>query len=87
MRLNILWKNGKFNSIYGMCVTNEIRNNVEFKDEWIESELTNDEILEKLLEQKEKAFLSYSYGVWVTAFARYNLLSNLIKLDNKVIYR
>lgn len=70
-----------------MCVTNEIRNNVEFKDEWIELELTNDEILEKLLEQKEKAFLSYSYGVWVTAFARYNLLSNLIKLDNKVIYR
>lgn len=70
-----------------MCVTNEIRNNVEFKDEWIETDLTNDEILEKLLTQKEKAFLSYSYGVWVTAYARYNLLSNLIKLDNKVIYR
>lgn len=69
-----------------MCVTNEIRNNVEFTDEWIETELTNNEILEKLLEQKEKAFLSYSYGVWVTAYARYNLLSNLVKLDNKVIY-
>lgn len=47
-------------------MTNEIRNNVEFNDEWIETELTNDEILEKLLRQKEKAFLSYSYGVWVT---------------------
>ena len=25
-------------------------------------------------------------GVWVTAYARYNLISNLIKLDKKVIY-
>ena len=39
VRLNILWKNGKFNSIYGMCVTNEIRNNVEFNDEWFETEV------------------------------------------------
>ena len=25
-------------------------------------------------------------GVWVTAYARYNLISNLIKLDKKVAY-
>lgn len=70
-----------------MCVTNEIRDNVIYNNiEWDEVELTNQEIIEKLNEQKENPFLSYSYGVWVTAYARYNLLSNLVKLDNKVIY-
>ena len=60
-------KSGKFNSIYGMCVTNEIRDDVIFdNEEWKEKELTNVEITEKLNEQKETAFLSYSYGVWVT---------------------
>lgn len=60
-------KSGKFNSIYGMCVTNEIRDEVIFNNvEWKENELTNVEIIEKLNEQKETAFLSYSYGVWVT---------------------
>lgn len=60
-------KSGKFNSIYGMCVTNEIRDDVIFdNEEWKEKELTNVEIIEKLNEQKETAFLSYSYGVWVT---------------------
>ena len=70
-----------------MCVTNEIRDNVIYNNiEWDEVELTNEEIIEKLNEQKENPFLSYSYGVWVTAYARFNLLSNLVKLDNKVIY-
>ena len=60
-------KSGKFNSIYGMCVTNEIRDDVIFDNvEWKEKKLTNVEIIEKLNEQKETAFLSYSYGVWVT---------------------
>lgn len=50
-----------------MCVTNEIRDEVIFDNvEWKEKELTNDEIIEKLNEQKESAFLSYSYGVFVT---------------------
>lgn len=70
-----------------MCVTNEIRDNVIFNNiEWDEVELTNEEIIEKLNEQKENPFLAYSFGVFVTSYGRYNLLSNLVKLDNKVIY-
>lgn len=50
-----------------MCVTNEIRDNVIYNNiEWNELELTNEEIIKKLNEQKESAFLSYSYGVFVT---------------------
>ena len=79
----------KFNSLYGMSVTNMIRDKVNFDDEskiWEEEELTNDEIIEKLLSEKKKAFLSFAYGVWVTAYARNNLLRNVIKLDEYVIY-
>lgn len=72
----------------GMAVTNNIRDLVEFDNiDWKETPLTNEEIIEALEIEKKKGFLSYSYGVWVTAYARYNLLSNLIKLDNFVIYR
>ena len=70
-----------------MTVTNNIKDEVEFKNNiWNEVPLTNDEILEKLEEDKKAGFLSFSYGVWVTAYARNNLLRNVMKLDKYVIY-
>ena len=80
---------GKFNSIYGMSVTNTIRDNVIYKDEleeWFEEELTNEEIIEKLAKEKKKSFLSFSWGVYVTAYARRNLLKRVVDLDQYVIY-
>ena len=77
-----------FNSIYGMSVTNIIRNDVIYDNEkgWYEEELTNEKIVELLEKEKKKGFLSFSTGVWVTAYARNNLLSNLIKLDKYQVY-
>ena len=57
------------------------------KDGWYEEKLTNEEIEKMLGYEKKKGYLSFSYGVWVTAYARNNLLRNLIKLDKKVVYR
>ena len=78
----------KFNALFGMSVTNTIRDEVIYDNvlDWQERELSNEEIIEKLNEEKKKAFLSFSYGVWVTAFARSNLLKNVIKLDEYVVY-
>lgn len=78
----------KFNSLYGMTVTNMIRDEVIYNNEtgWSERALTNDEIIDALDNEKNKSFLSFAYGVWVTAFARSNLLKNVIKLDEYVIY-
>ena len=77
----------KFNALYGMTVTNNIKDEVVFKNNiWNEVPLTNEEILEKLQEEKKDGFLSFSYGVWVTAYARNNLLRNVMKLDQYVIY-
>lgn len=78
---------GKFNALYGMCVTNNIKDKVDFiNGVWSETPLTNEEIIEALLEERKKCFLEFSWGVWCTAWARKNLLENVIKLDKDVIY-
>lgn len=78
----------KFNALYGMCVTNTIRDNVNYDPttDWSETPLTNVEILKKLQEEKEKAFLSFATGVWVTSYARNNLLRNVLKVDEYCLY-
>lgn len=86
--LEYMKEKNRFNSLYGMTVTNTIRDRVEYDDAngWEEIPLTNEEIVSSLEEEKKKAFLSFAYGVWVTAYARNNLLKNVIKLDEYVIY-
>lgn len=78
----------KFNSLYGMTVTNMIRDEVDYDNTfgWNERELTNTEIYDKLTDEKEKGFLNFAWGVWVTAYARNNLLRRVIDLDDKVVY-
>lgn len=77
----------KFNSLYGMCVTNTIKDDCIFKDgEWSLSVLSNFDIIDKLNNDYKKGFLSFAYGVWVTSYARYNLLSNVKLLDEYVVY-
>lgn len=80
---------GMYNSIYGMSVTNNIRDDVIYDDAtgtWEEVPLDNDSIIEKLKSEKKKAFLSFAYGVWVTAYARDNLLRRVIANDDYVVY-
>lgn len=80
---------GLFNSLYGMSVTNNIRDTVEYSDSngsWAEIPLTNEEIEKALISERNKAFLSFAYGVWVTAYARDNLLRRLIELDDYQVY-
>jgi hypothetical protein len=77
----------KFNALYGMTVTNMIRDDVSFNEYgWLETPLDNTRIFEKLLDEKKKSFLSFAWGVWVTAYARDNLLRRVIDLDEYVVY-
>lgn len=88
MEIEYAKEKNKFNSLYGMCVTNLIRDEVIYDNEkdWTERDLENEEIIEKLNEEKKKAFLSFAWGVWITAFARSNLLKNVMKLDEFAVY-
>lgn len=78
----------KFNSLYGMTVTNMIRDEVKYDNSfgWSEHELSNVDIFDGLIEQESKGFLSFAWGVWITAYARENLLRRVIKLDQYAVY-
>ena len=84
------FKKACVNSCYGMCVTNTIKDEVELlsNGEWIKHELSDNDISELLDEQafKNKNLLPYSWGVWITAYARRNLWSIIEKIDSDVIY-
>lgn len=88
MEVEYMMEKNKFNALYGMSVTNNIKDRVVFDNiqGWSEEKLTNEEIIEALMKEKKKVFLSFSYGVWCTAWARNNLLRCLIKLDKYVVY-
>ena len=77
-----------FNALYGMTVTNTIRADVEFEnyEEWIESPLSNNQIMEKLCKDKKRGFLNFAWGVWCTAYARDNLLRRVMILDEYSCY-
>jgi len=63
------------NSLYGMMVTNNVRDEIEFKSSWDKHVLTRDEIDEKLTKMREsgRQRLAYQWGLFVTAYARRNL--------------
>lgn len=79
-----------FNAIFGMTVTNTIRDDVTFNHvttKWEESELSNFEIEQKLKADETQGFLSYAYGCWITAYGRF-IINKLIRaLDRYVVYR
>lgn len=68
-------KKEQTNSLYGMAVTNNVRDEVTFEEYWGRHNLTLEEIDEKLDKMREsgKERLAYQWGVWVTAYARRNL--------------
>lgn len=69
----------KVNSIFGMCITNTITDEILYnisnheigESMWSVKQLTDDDIIKKLAE--ERPFLNYAWGVWVTAYAREKL--------------
>lgn len=82
------------NSLFGMCVTALIQSDIEYDNagEWEIKKISEEEV-EKRLEKlrfpnprEKKYFLSYSWGVYVTAYARRNLWECMESCDDKVIY-
>ena len=82
----------KINSLYGMCVTDLIQDDVELLEggEWHKLERLVQDVEEKLQDllhnNKGRTFLSYYWGVYCTAWARYHLWQLIIPNDDKVIY-
>lgn len=86
--VSYLLEKNDFNSIFGMCLTNTIRNHVIYDNYelWDEKPMSNDEILKELNKQKNKPFLSFAWGNWILSIARNNLLQCIIEADESVCY-
>lgn len=83
-----LLSKGMLNSCYGMCVTDIVRNEYVYDNDFHEwnNQLAN---VEKSIEKYNQGigrFLFYAWGVWVTAYARYNLFRAIERLGNDYIY-
>lgn len=77
------------NSLYGMCVTDVIRDEYTYiNDEWGIASTTNDEKIEKIEDMNcsFSRFLFYPWGVFVTAYARRALFSGIFECGEDYIY-
>ena len=82
------------NSLFGMMVTDILMADIKFKDNtWLEvEELTADQITDKLQDIQKRWYkndLAYQWGIWVTAYARRELLEAvpLGHWDFEAVYR
>lgn len=79
------------NSMFGMCVTDFVYDETIYENcKWRTEEKTFEEVEDYLKDLKEnnknRTFLAYQWGVWITAYARRNLWKCIIPNDINVIY-
>ena len=74
----------KLNSIYGMSVQSPVKQTIDYiNDEFVERTEDERELLEH---HNKKAFLVYSWGIWTTAHARYQLEIMIRNVGNNFVY-
>lgn len=74
------------NACFGMAVTDIVRDEIIYTDEWEEMTPAN---VEKEIDKYNKSknrFLFYPWGVWVTAHARRALFSGIVAFGSDYIY-
>ena len=80
-----LLSKGMLNSVYGMCVTDPVKDEHTYETEWNVEKVDVMESLHKYNESKGRA-LFYPWGIWVTAYARRNLWSAILNVGNDYVY-
>ena len=80
-----LLSKGMLNSVYGMCVTDPVKDEHTYNTEWDVEKVDVMESLHKYNESKGRA-LFYPWGIWVTAYARRNLWSAILNVGNDYVY-
>lgn len=80
-----LLSKGMLNSIYGMCVTDVVKDQTTYSGEWGVEPVSINEEIEKYNESKNR-FLYYPWGIWVTAYARRNLWTGILAVGDDYVY-
>lgn len=76
---------GLLNSVYGMMVTDIIRDTIVYSDDW-SIEPADPKKLIDTYNKSRKRFLFYPWGVWCTAYARKNLWTGIVEFKEDYIY-
>lgn len=81
-----LLSKGMLNSVYGMCVTDIVKDNAIYNEEnWNFEKVNIQEEIDKYNGSKNR-FLYYAWGIYVTAYARRNLWTGILAVGNDYIY-
>lgn len=80
-----LLSKGMLNSVYGMCVTDVVKDEHVFNDTWGIERVDVDEKIDEYNKSKNR-FLFYPWGIWVTAYARRNLWTAILNIGDDYIY-
>lgn len=74
------------NSLYGMTVTDIVRDEIYYENhEWLSEKPDLEESIDKYNNSRAR-FMFYPWGVWVTAYARVNLWTGIIAVSNDYVY-
>lgn len=85
-KVEYLIAKGMVNSTYGMIVTDIVRSEYVYtNNEWGENPPNVEEQIERYNDSKSR-FLYYPWGVWVTAYARRNLIRGIKECGDNYIY-
>ena len=76
---------GLLNSVYGMMVTDIVRDLITYDGEWGVDHENEEEQIEKYNNSRRR-FLFYPWGVWCTAYARRNLWYGIANMGEDYIY-
>ena len=88
-------KKANNNCVYGMTVTDALKNSTSFsiEDGWSKLDINDDEKFDKFVQdtlKKQKHSYSnimcYATGLWCTSYARRNVYMTLLKIDSDEIY-
>lgn len=81
-----LLSKGMLNSVYGMCVTDIVKDNAIYNEEnWNFEKVNIQEEIDKYNGSKNR-FLYYAWGIYVTAYARRNLWTGILAVGKDYIY-
>ena len=82
-----LLKKGMLNSCYGMCVTDICKDeeNCTFENGWSTTPANVDEKINEYNKDPNR-FLSYAWGVFITAYARRNLFTGIMSMGKDYVY-
>ena len=76
---------GMLNSVYGMCVTDIVRDDILYEDEWSTAKADFAEKVKQYNESKNR-FLFFPWGIFVTAYSRRNLWTGILSMQDDYIY-